>query len=1360
LKNKGILIVCFLFCINLGDLYAQSYQLTRHFTTEDGLAGMACRSGFIDSKGYLWVATTNGISRYDGHGFKNFTHDYGDPTSLCWNSTNSFYEDKDGYLWVSTDKGLAQFDYETEQFTCYTHNPEDTTTLSGDRIYGIIEDGSQNLWIRTHSAGFNKFDLKSKTFQRFVIKESDGYSHHDWQNNTVTAIVQDPNKSNILWISAGGAGVYKFEKDKSKITKIDLPNNGGGRTLYIENHFLWIGTWGHGLLQYNTLTDTFQQHDIKIGERNEDKLGFIIDDIKSIGTTKLYIATHSQGVVVLDKNTGIFSFLNPNLERANNESINSITTILIDKKQRLWAFTRAGVLLYDPNAVSLNPLLNIERETGHFDFYGHEIVDIDIDNKGNAWICTYYGDGVYKMNSTRDQVQAIKIDAPRGEENYIILNLLIDQREDIWILNARPTFLLMKYNKEKQRFEYFKKEQLQKLLKGIGRPMYLREDTQGNIWIAVDRGGLIKYEVEKDTFKHFVSWENSETVPDTRVHFRDIMLDSKGNIWLSSDAYGVYMFDIKKEKFTRRILTNTVSRLSGAVNNDMNGLEELPNGKIWVGESYLGIREIDPELPDSQIPKVISFQEGLPDAMIYGIDKDKNGNIWMASLQGLIKYDWTTQQFELFGEKQGIKDIFAWYLLFKTTETGEIFLGKTSGSFYLFNPDELSVNADIPDLVFTDFKVFNQPKTFDKNINYLENINLPYKENFFSISYAALNFTEPEDNQYQYQLVGVDEDWVHSGNQNFATYTNVREGNYIFKVKASNNDNVWNEKGISLQINIAPPWYRSSLAYIFYLFSLGGIIYTIYRFQKRRWQLSANLALEKAEGQRLKEMDLAKNRLYTNITHEFRTPLTVILGLAEEMQLNPKIKWESRLKTIRRNGTQLLDLINQMLDLSRLQDGSLQANYIQGDIIHYLKYLTESYESLAFVQQKNLAFFSDLSQLVMDYDEDKLHRILGNLLSNAIKFTPEYGNIKVFVKKENETLFIQIIDSGVGIAAQKLPHIFDRFYQVDTSSTRQGEGTGIGLALVKEMLHLLDGNIQVESEVGKGSVFEVQLLIRNNATIKNTQKEIELTFTQEGIYTNKIQDNLIPLNKDKPVVLIIEDNWDVVEYLKTCLFPTYTLLTAKDGEEGIAIAQKEIPDIIISDVMMPKMDGFQVCKFIKTNPLTNHIPIILLTAKATQTDKIAGLQYGADAYLSKPFDKIELLTRLKQLITLRKKLQERYSLTSLKPILIESTTEDTFIKELTKIIQAHLEEEDFQVIHLCKIMKISRTQLHRKVKALTDLSTSEFIRQVRLQSAHHLLEHSGLNVSEVAYKVGYKYPNHFSADYKKQFGVPPNETLK
>lgn len=537
---------------------------------------------------------------------------------------------------------------------------------------------------------------------------------------------------------------------------------------------------------------------------------------------------------------------------------------------------------------------------------------------------------------------------------------------------------------------------------------------------------------------------------------------------------------------------------------------------------------------------------------------------------------------------------------------------------------------------------------------------------------------------------------------------------------------------------------------------VAAVFYFIYRYLLTR-------KINQQENLRLKDLDDVKTKLYTNITHEFRTPLTVIIGMAEQIQGNEEEK-----KLILRNSQSLLRLINQMLDLSKIDSGHMRINWVRGNVINFLKYIVESFNSLAASKNIQLLFYKEVDEFEMDYDEEKMQHIVSNLISNGLKFTPENGQLILHVNAvkegDQEQLIIKVKDSGIGIRPQVIPHIFDRFFQVDDLSTYRSRGTGIGLALTKELVNLLGGKISVSSVVGEGSTFEIVLPVYRKAEHKVVPTALPQELAPlEKVYTASSKEERADGDNNKPLLLIVEDNADVIAYIRSMLKDLYAIEVAENGQIGIDKALEIVPDIIISDVMMPLKDGYEVCHTLKNDQRTSHIPIILLTAKATQDDRVAGLKKGADAYLTKPFHKEELLVRLEKLIELRKELQkglggkEPAYLTKQKS---KQTIEDIFLKKLHKAVEKNMDNTDLEILHLCRAVHLSHTQVYRKLKALTGKTPSQFIRSIRLNKALELLKDNTFSVSEVAYETGFKDPAYFSRVFLQEFGSAPSAMRK
>lgn len=791
---------------------------------------------------------------------------------------------------------------------------------------------------------------------------------------------------------------------------------------------------------------------------------------------------------------------------------------------------------------------------------------------------------------------------------------------------------------------------------------------------------------------------------------------------------------------------------------------------LWMGTKGGGL-----ECLDTRTGKVRHFstKNGLPNDVIYGLLDDGAGNLWMSSNRGLIRYNPATGSIKNFTEADGLlSDEFNTWAYAKTPN-GELMFGGVNG-LHIFDPKNWKDNTVLPPVLITGLTVNNIQLNAGDSTGLLATapewtgrIVLPYGQNSIALTFAALEFTAPSKNRFRYYLDGAEPAWAHEGNEATAQYLNLQPGTYTFKVMASNNDGVWNPEPATLQIVVLPPWYRSVWAYLGYFLIAAALIGGYLRFRLSRLRLQQQLALEHLQTERLKEMDEFKSRFFTNVSHEFRTPLTVILGSTEQAKTEmakldaPGARLPlSKLDLIRRSGENLLRLVNRILDLAKLESNTLKMENIQADVVPYLHYVAESLHSLANAKNILLRVESEVPSLVMDYDPERLLQIVYNLLSNAVKFTPSGGRVTMRLKVEKngpgkQELLVSISDTGVGIPPDDLPFVFNRFFQAGNRAYAGESGSGIGLSLTAELAKAMGGSVTAESTVGKGSTFTVRLPVTRVAPLESPLPSAEPMRLSGHEPLPVILTDGAPTD---PLLLIIEDNPEVVEYLGSALSEGYRLEFAYNGRAGIEKAFEAIPDIVVSDVMMPEKDGFEVCEALRSDERTSHIPIVLLTARAGVEDRIAGLRRGADAYLAKPFHPEELRVTLLKLIELRRSLQARYSASG--PVVAAGNeaenVEDAFLQKLRSAVESRLSDPGFSGEELCRALGMSYPVVYRKLSALTGRSLNVYIRLVRLQKARELLLASTLGIAEIAYETGFNDPKFFSRVFSEEFGMPPS----
>ncbi len=800
--------------------------------------------------------------------------------------------------------------------------------------------------------------------------------------------------------------------------------------------------------------------------------------------------------------------------------------------------------------------------------------------------------------------------------------------------------------------------------------------------------------------------------PQLDKDFISIDKDPQGRIWLGTFSQGLFIYDQKSD-----VLTN-INESNGLSNNSVATMLQDEDGDHWIG-TFNGITVIDNDL---NILGQIYEEDGLVhnECNRWSSIKLRNGHLGFGTVAGLSIIDPIQVKSDI-GRPTANK-----IFLSSATLPGDVIV---QGSAYLGNLME-------------------------------NGIQLPANNRNLKLSYGLSQYEVPEKSIFAYRFGGLQEDWNYVGGLNELYLVNLPQGKYTVEIKAWDYRGIPSQNVLSIPLNVGFYFYQKTWFYLICLALVALLLHTWYRNQQRiqkhlEAEVSNRTATIRAQTEKLKEMDEVKTRFYTNITHEFRTPLTIIRGLSDQIEQDPKAP-----ELIKRNTDNLLNLVNQMLDLRKLESGNLKLELRQIDIIPYLNYICESYQSLAAVQGKQFHFLPREDEVWMDVDQVKLGQVMNNLFSNALKFTTEGDHIYLQADRQEgkeEKLRISIKDTGMGIPEEKVSRIFDRFYQVDDSMTRLGEGTGIGLTLVAEFVKLMHGRIEVKSKLGQGTTFQILLPISRRAPLNDLNVSIKEPFPASKTSTPVFKQN----DPEKYVLLIVEDNPDVIQYLGNFLKHRFRLLVASNGQDGIDRAIQEVPDLVISDVMMPVKDGYELCDTLKNDFRTSHIPIILLTARADMDSKLDGLRRGADAYLPKPFHQDELTTRIETLIRMRLKLQERYSqVTTPAPVSDPNLKlEDQFMNHLNSLLNDHLSDEDYDIQRICEDLKISRSQLHKKLKALTGSSTSHYIRNYKLIAAESLLLDSELNISEVAYRVGFKSPKYFTKLFREKNGLSPTEWI-
>ncbi len=1265
---------------------------------------------FVDYQGDLWVGSKSGLSKYNPDCDCLYRYPLtNDETSLM--NIMSITEDHNNDLWIGTRTGgLYRYNKEDNVITRFLHNSSDSITLVNDNIEHLLVDQNNNLWIGTNSddpkegSGLIRYHISSGNIQQF---SHDPTNPNSLLDNRVSALYEDPQGRILIGTYKSGFHIYDSKTESLKRISFDANNPSQIHAPYSE--------------------DNLYGEDPFVGLIHQDQNG------------GYWIGTTGKGIIYFNTTTKTkknytFDLINPQV----------LWSFYEDRQGNIWIGGIGGSGLFRMDLFARKHNLDTN-------FTNVEAAYESPFSPGILWVKSRQG-GLGKMNLKTNKITKYVHDKDNIKSigHNWVRSVYQENKETLWVGlgnggaqgGASGNGGVDRMDIETGTFTHFKLTRNDDGLDDFSYTVYsICEDNEGYLWLGTGPGGIFRSDKNKNEFIHFNLSKNDNLSRD--VFLNIVRIDSNGDIWASDfkDEGALYLFNRQEDKFQLYLKGFKATNVL---------IDE--QGWLLISTWEKGLIHLNPT--DRSYIQYTKKEE-LPSNEALDIVEGKDGVFWISTRMGPAKFDARTSKVSSVGLPKGRYN----FGIFKTKD-GQLFLGANNGliSFY---PSQVIGNPYPPQVIISDLLISDENYLAGKT--HTDGFNLSYNQNDIAFRYIGLHFSNPEKNPYQYRLKPLNDEWINAGFERTIRYANLPPDSYNFEVKAANSDGVWSDKTDTVQFTIHPPWWTTWWAYVFYIAMFVFLVYRVYRFQ-----LSRRIA--DSERKRLKEINQLKNTLFTNITHEFRTPLTVIKGMTDSIKSNLENKQldnlENSLEMIDRNSDGLLHLVNEMLDLAKIESGNMKLQLVQSNVIPFIKYVCESLNSFAEENQISLTIYSETDKLIMDFDGDKLTSVISNLISNAIKFTPEFGKIIVQIKqitrKENSYLFIKIKDNGVGISKKELPNIFNRFYQADSSTIRKSEGTGIGLALTKELVNLMNGTIEARSKINEGSEFSIMISVTKKAP---TSKDVQIGKVSHTSLSNSLSiqsEQTIKPDSELPLVLIIEDNMDVAHYLKTCLINKYDTIHAVNGIVGIEMAFEKIPDIIISDVMMPGKDGFEVCTTLKSDERSDHIPIILLTAKVTMEDRLTGLSHGADAYLAKPFNKEELFTRLDQLVLLRKKLISKIQKEGF-ITLLEKRTKDPklqFLQKVEKLIHEDISNSNFGSADLAKKLLISESQLYRKTKAITGKSTAVFIRSIRLQYAKELLISSDKTVSEVAYDVGFNDPSWFSRAFKDEFGFSPSSRSK
>jgi signal transduction histidine kinase/ligand-binding sensor domain-containing protein/DNA-binding response OmpR family regulator len=1331
-----------------------------------------------DQRGYLWVTSVKGLLRYDGYEWMTYVHDPADTNTLAAEVTVAVCPTRDGKVWVGTwGMGLDCLDPETGNVTHHLLSNRKTFNWEENFINVLLEDHQGNLWIGT-SAGLYRRDVNSGKFTNYQPDPQDPTS---LSNGQVQAIYED--RQGTLWIGTGNpnsntpqaGGLNRMDQQTGRFTRyVSDPGNAHSLTdNRVQSIFedsrgtFWVGTAGDGLHSMDRKTGRFTHYAYNPEHPERLSRPFVKNQWRGIPLGVRVIDEDPEGRIWIGAYAGGVNYYDPATDRVTHFEAgepsglpdNFPICIFRSREGVLWIGTDLGKVIKVTTLIG--PIHHWDTRAGVHGFHR--------DQEGTLWLGTVAG--IEAIAPVGPAAQTLLQQAARQttllKDHVTNIN---QDREGDWWMSAWDNGLYH-YQQATGRFTHYQHDSLRTNSICRENVVTTYQDRSGTLWVMTE-GGVERLDDQSGVFTHFRHDDKDTTSIIGNACMRPVE-DRTGAFWIPTLDGGLNLMDRQTGKFTHFLKGMTIVQL----------LEDA-RGELWVAAHLSGVYRFD--RPNNKFVPFLDSYTGKPMSMAIGLVEDNAGHLWVSSANGVAAISPGRDSVTWFGMNYGIRGAEDLYFcsVYKN-EKGNLFFGGENG-YYSFEPEQLLKRSVVrPRMAVVALRVNNQAVNpgaqgpLREGLSTVNTLNLTHDQDAFSFDFAVLDYRHPELHLYTYRLENYDNDWRPMGTARTADYYNVPPGAYVFRVRGANSDGVWVERAIT--ILIAPPWWRTPWAYTLFTVAVVCLFYGGWRYLLGRERIKNEQQLKQLKADQLLEIERLKSRFFANVSHELRTPLTLILGPLEKKltAINPDDPEKHDFQLMQRNARHLLHLVNQLLDLSKLEAGKMKLQTQPGELIEFFHRIAASFAPLAENRKINFQVHLPVDGLWVCFDADKLEKVLNNLLSNAFKFTPDHGEVSVSMRLEPvnqngspEKTFVKVelsvTDTGIGIPAAQLGQIFDRFHQVDNSLTREQEGTGIGLSLTREMVELHQGTIAVTSEPGSGSRFTVSLLLeqvsRQQLGKDTFLQETPSTFQQTPIpsLVNPVQASTEEdAALQAPLILIVEDHADLRGFLRSELSTSYRVIEAIDGQAGYEEALHQVPDLIISDIMMPRMDGIQLCSLLKTDEKTSHIPIILLTAKASRDSRVEGLETGADDYLTKPFEARELFSRINNLIEGRRKLKARYSReVLLQPKAIAITSADErFLHRAMAVIERYLGEADFSVELMGKEVGMSRMQLYRKLQALTGQAPNDFIKTMRLQRAAQLLAKGSGTVSEISYQVGFSSHSYFSKCFIEQYGKTPSDYM-
>lgn len=1318
-RRTTLLILSLLFC-----LAARSQQiLFRNYTVADGLSSNTVRAIKQDDQGFMWFGTKNGVSRFDGYQFKLYQFKKDNPASLGNNFIHAIEKVDSTHLWIGTENGVYMLDLETERF-------EPLATLEGKVVFDILKDKTGVIWITTRLYGLYKYSIADKKLAHYEKKNE----AHSLSSNYLTKLAQDNNGN--LWIGTYGNGVDELDPKNMQVT-----NHGIGEglssnliiALYKDRQGkMWAGTMNGGVCVWDPANRTFKTYNKNSAPAINDN---IVRSICQAEPGKIYIGTE-KGLNVLDEATG--KMLSCTNDAADPLSIsdNSVYSIYPDRNGTVWVGTFFGGVSYFKEKNSAFELYYPTRNANSLS--GRAVSCFLEDAPGKFWIGTEDG-GLNYFDSKEKTFRQYPFLPKQQKLSYHNIHVLMrDKKGMLWIgLFAGGINV---YDGASGRVKQYKHDENNVHSLNSDNVFSMFEDKEGDIWIGTDRG-LSRYDATTGQFINYTR----PGVHNTIVY--DIYEDASKNMWFATYNNGLHIYNKRTEEWQSITTEN-----SGLTTNKLTCLHDDNNGNMWIGTDGGGLHVMNRQ---TKQVTVYDKAKGINANVVYSLLEDDEGRLWVGTNDGIYSVQMASGLVKHYTHKDNLQSRQFNYKAGYKAHDGTLLMGGVKG-FNMFNPLATGEETFHNKVIITAFQLFNKevPVTAEsplqQSVNYTKKIKLSYDQSVFSFEFAGMNFNTPEKVRYAYKMEGFDRSWNYVGDERKATYTNLSPGTYTFLVKATVDENNWNSEPASVKVVINPPFYRTMIAYIIYVLLLGVLGYWGYHYFEIYHRRKNEARLDRMKVKEEQEFYARKIEFFTVMAHEIRTPLSLIMAPLE--RLLTANKWQpeeqEQLQLMDENSNRLMSLVNQLLDFRRIESDAYTIKKEETEVVSLVQSVYSRFSSLPYQKGVEFSMSTKINRLSVQADPEVLNKILSNLLINAFKFTRTKVTISINDLVQGDdgiTRFsISVEDDGIGISSADSKHIFKKFFTTTSGNYEYHNlgGSGIGLALAAALAEKHGGQLLVESKEGVKTIFTLEL----------PYETLEIKEEAAGIEENDVSDKL--------TVLVAEDDDMLLDFIsKSLRADGFAVEKAANGKQALQVIEQKAIDLIVSDVMMPEMDGIELCRVIKNNVNYSHIPFMLLTAKSNAEAELEGLESGADAYITKPFKWKHIVAVIKNLLDSRERLRLKFSEQPAMnaEVLTTNTRDKEFMERIMTIIEQRITDSQLSVEELSKELAMSRSNLHKKLKSLSGMGPNELIRLIRLKHAAKLLTTKQHTVAEVAYLSGFSSPSYFTKCFQQQFNVGPKE---